>query len=63
MASQHIQACLVGPSPVPLHILLALEYLPIDTGRRTEEDLRGRGDVLQGVQRPNSFIFRAGLLR
>lgn len=63
MASQHIQAGLVGPSPVPLHILFAFEYLPIDTGRGTEENLRGHSKILQPVQRSNSFIFRPGLLR
>lgn len=63
MASQHIQAGLAGPRPLPLHILFALEYLPIDTGRRAEEDLRGHSDILQGIQRPDSFIFRPGLLR
>lgn len=63
MASERIQACLAGPSPLPLHILLAVEHLPIDTGRRAEEDLRGHSGVLQRVQRPDTALLRPGLLR
>lgn len=63
MASQHIQAGLVGPGPLPLHILFAFEYLPIDTRRRAEEDLRGYSDILQRVQRSDPSLLRAGLLR
>lgn len=63
MASQHIQAGLVGPGPLPLHILLPFEYLPIDTERRAEEDLRGYSYILQRLQRSDPPLLRAGLLR
>lgn len=63
MASEHIQACLVGSSPVPLHILFSIEHISIAVGRASKEDLRGGGGVLQRVQRPNTTVFRLGFLR
>lgn len=63
MAGKHIQARLVGPTPLSFHILHAVMHLPIDTRRRTEEDIRGHSGVLQRVQRSDTTVFRPGLLR
>lgn len=63
MASEHLQARLAGLGAFPFHILFAVLYLPIHTGRRTEETVRGRSGLLQPVQRFDTAVLRLGFLR
>lgn len=63
MAGERLQARLDRPGPVPRDLLFVVERLPAVTRRRTEEDLRGGGDLLQRVQRPDTAIVRPWFLR
>lgn len=62
MASEHLQTRLDRLGALPLHLLFPVRHLPTDTGRGSEEGLRGRGGVLQRVQRPDTAVVRLGFL-
>lgn len=62
MEGQHLQARVAGPRHFPVPLLHPQPDVPPGSGRATENSVRGRGQVLRGVQRPDPALLRAGLL-
>ena len=62
MASEHLQTRLDRSGALPLHLLLPVWHLPNIAERRTEEDVRVRGGVLQCIQRSDTAVVRLGFL-
>lgn len=62
MAGEHLQTRLDRSNALPLHLLFPIRHLPIAIERRPEEGIRGRGGVLQRVQRPDTGVIRPRFL-
>jgi len=62
MASKRLQTRLDRFGALPLHLLLPVWHLPIIVERRTEEDIRVRGGILQHVQRFDTAVVRLRFL-